>query len=208
MLNPRSSPTAAMDTATMNTVESKSTSERLPEAASSIDSNSSFSWRHVYFSDGENDTQRSVTHKELTPDMIQELWYSQDDIERMKNEVRCLVCKQRQIMNTSAREATNDNSSMSTTSNLQRYGAQRSKYRRDTLQSILNAQNQNRDPEFLRQVSEQCTAWARALAANQGLEDYCEVYDPLDSLIGSAKDSENEGWWTAECCPKRRRLCR
>mmetsp|Transcript_39917 Transcript_39917/g.96307 ORF Transcript_39917/g.96307 Transcript_39917/m.96307 type:complete len:132 (-) Transcript_39917:101-496(-) len=48
---------------------------------------------------------------------------------------------------------------------------------------ILHAQKKSRDPEFIRSVSRRCTAWARAIAREQGFHDYCAVYDPLDGLL-------------------------
>mmetsp|Transcript_8318 Transcript_8318/g.20029 ORF Transcript_8318/g.20029 Transcript_8318/m.20029 type:complete len:223 (-) Transcript_8318:45-713(-) len=175
MLNPR--PTALpMDTATFSTTKSHGKPDLEVSRQPTTSPSTSCCWRQVRFSNDENDTQ-NAPHEELSPEMINDMWYTHEE---MKHQVRSIVCRHLHCENFGW-NSTTDNISA-----LQRYSPQRSEYKQTTLRCILQAQNQSSDPDFIRSVSIQCTVRARALAANQGLEDYCEVYDPLDSLLGSA----------------------
>lgn len=129
--------------------------------------------RRVRFSMNDENDSQSAPHKELTAEMIDDLWYTEDEITEIKNNVRSLVIRNSQ-------HKVNDEEEMA---GLEKYNPQRSEYKKAALYHILRAQSKSRDPEFLRSVSSRSTAWARTVAADQGFHDYCEIYDPLDNLL-------------------------
>ncbi|CAJ1939307.1 unnamed protein product [Cylindrotheca closterium] len=146
------------------------------------------SWQQVRFSNEENDTQ-STALQELTSEMINDMWYNRQEFDVIKHQVRSIVWRQQFLNGETPSSSFRKNNNHDDTDNisvLQRYGPHRSAYKKLVIRYTLHAQNHSIDPDFLRSVSTQFSARARALAANQGFEDYCEVYDPLDSLLGSA----------------------
>lgn len=135
--------------------------------------------RSVHFSTDENDSQ-SAPHKELTTDMINGIWYNCDEIQQFKQEVRSIVIRHYQTTNGTTPPTKNE------IPELERYGPQRSEYKRFARHHIIQAQKHSRDPNYLRSVARRCTAWARAVATDRGFHDYCAVYDPLDGLLDTA----------------------
>lgn len=134
--------------------------------------------RHVHFATAadhaaaENDSIVPPPMKELTLTMINDVWYTEEEITNFKRTAKRIVCTGRIPEGDSV-------------SGLERYqDIQRSKYKRSALYYILQAQQSSRNPEFIRAVSKRCTAWARHVAFNQGFAQYCQVYgDPLDTLL-------------------------
>ncbi|CAJ1939297.1 unnamed protein product [Cylindrotheca closterium] len=127
--------------------------------------------RRVRFSVDENDTQ-SAPNQELTAEMISELWYTHEEVTGFKQEIRTLVIRRMQKGSLTEDEM----------AGLEKYHPQRSEYKKSAKHHILHAQTKRRGPEFLRSISRRCTAWARAIATEQGFHDYCAVYDPWDGL--------------------------
>jgi len=134
--------------------------------------------RRVQFSNDENDTQ-SAPYEQLTSGMIEAAWYSCQEIQYFKEEVRSTVLRHYYQQG----ETKNEDDEMA---GLEKYGLRRSKYKKAALYYTLQAQCQSKDPDFVRSVTRRCTAWARTLATSQGFHDYCAVYDPLDGLLGAA----------------------
>jgi hypothetical protein len=134
--------------------------------------------RRVQFSNDENDAQ-SAPPKELSLEMIEVIWYSSQEIQHFKEEVRSMVLRHYYQQG----ETKNEDDEMA---GLEKYDPRRSKYKQSALYYTLQAQSQSRDPNFLRLVARRCTAWARTLATNQGFHDHCAVYDPLDTLFDVA----------------------
>jgi len=132
----------------------------------------------VQFSNDENDTH-SAPHEQLSPEMIAATWYSYQEIQHFKEEVRSAVLRHYYQQG----ETKNEDDEMA---GLEKYDPQRSQYKQSALHYTLQAQSQSRDPSFLRSIARRCTAWARTLAINQGFNDYCAVYDPLDGLLDVA----------------------
>ncbi|KAL3932771.1 MAG: hypothetical protein SGBAC_010696 [Bacillariaceae sp.] len=130
------------------------------------------SFRRVRFAADENDSQ-SPAHRALTSEMISELWYTHEEVTKFKNDIRSLVIRQVQKGDLPKEEMMG----------LEKYNPQRSEFKKSAKYHILHAQRQNQDPEFLRSVSRRCTAWARAIARDQGFQDFCAVSDPLDGLL-------------------------
>ena len=52
-----------------------------------------------------------------------------------------------------------------------------------------------KEAEFLRIVSKKLTAWARDAAVSQGFADFCQVYDPLESLLGDSCENYNDSFF-------------
>lgn len=134
--------------------------------------------RRVQFSNDENNAQ-SAPHKELSSEMVEDIWYSSEEIQNFKEEVRSMVLQHYYKQG----ETKNENDEMA---GLEKYDPRRSRFKQSALYYTLRAQRQSRDPKFLRSVARRCTAWARALATSQGFHDHCAVYDPLDGLLDVA----------------------
>ena len=121
----------------------------------------------------ENDDGQPAPHKALTAQMIDHMWYNSKEIDQFKQDVRSVVIRKVKQQYVSDDELVG----------LGKYNPRRSEYKRSALYHILHAQSKSRDPNFIRAVSRRSTAWARAVANEQGLKDYCDVYDPLDDLL-------------------------
>jgi len=134
--------------------------------------------RRVQFSNDGNDAQ-SAPPKELSSEMIEVIWYSSQEIQHFKEEVRSMVLRHYYQQG----ETKNEDDEMA---GLEKYDPRRSKYKQSALHYTLQAQSHSRDPNYLRSIARRCTAWARTLATNQGFHYYCAVYDPLDGLLDVA----------------------
>ena len=113
--------------------------------------------------------------------MIEDMWFTYEEITKFKHDVRSLVI--RKVQRNNNKGITNNDDNDEEMSGLEKYNPQRSAYKKSALYHILNAQKKSRDPQFLRAVSRRSTAWARAIANEQGFKDYCAIYDPLDDLL-------------------------
>lgn len=107
----------------------------------------------------------------LTEDMCQDLWYQQDHLAAMKQEVRDLVLY-----------GSTDEEEMS---GLGRYTFERSQHKRSAIYYVIAAHRErSMDEEWVKAVSERCTGWARHIARQDGFEAYCDIYgDPLEVLL-------------------------
>lgn len=132
--------------------------------------------RHARFAVDKIDSQ-SAPHRTLTSSMINEMWYTPKEIDEFKQDIRSIVIRRAHKGGSLAED---DEDEMA---GLEKYSHQRSQYKKFAKYHTLNAQSKNRDPEFLRAVSRRFTAWATSIARDQGFQDYCAAYDPLDELL-------------------------
>jgi hypothetical protein len=128
----------------------------------------------------------------LTDELCHELWYQQDEINKMKADVRYTILHRNEI----AKTADGDQ-----LVGLHRFSPQRAQWKRSAIYYTLLAQKQQKhlqkfstkkdDPDklaqkvqdFVRKVSLRCTGWAREQAIKQGFKDYCAIHDPLACLF-------------------------
>lgn len=101
-------------------------------------------------------------------------WYSKTDI----------VCFQMQIRSVLMGLIKEEE----TTFGMERYGSERRLQRKTALRHIVLSQKVKKDPEFQRYISRQRTSASKATALNLALENYCEVYEPLSSLVEGGDD--------------------
>eukprot|EP00980_Cylindrotheca_fusiformis_P002505 scaffold586_cov68-Cylindrotheca_fusiformis.AAC.14 len=129
--------------------------------------------------------------KELTLDIINDVWFTEEEIYNFKRTAKQIVY--------SGQVPEGE-----TLCGLERYrDIRRSKYKRAAIYYILQAAGADSTPvkptereqhsEFVCAVSKRCTAWARHIARTQGMEHYFEVYgekeeDPLDDLFANFDD--------------------
>jgi hypothetical protein len=121
--------------------------------------------RRIHFAvpNDENDSVPS-TMTELTDDIINDLWYTEEEITTFKMMAKMIVF--------SGKVPAGE-----TMAGLERYhDIRRSKYKKSAIFYTLQAQHANTNPDFIMEVSRRCTIWARTVAENQGLEHFCEVY--------------------------------
>jgi len=126
--------------------------------------------RRITFADPDEDDSAPAPMKELTIEIINDVWYSLDELDYFKENVKRIVLS-RKVPEGEASEG------------LEKYDTRRMKFKFYALAYIMQAQREGCEPEFLRRVSRRCTAWARTTALNQGFHDFCEIYDPLDDLL-------------------------
>jgi hypothetical protein len=112
----------------------------------------------------------------LTKDNCQELWFQPDEVTAFKQEARNLVLFGKVGVDELA--------------GLERFNLERSKSKKAAIQYVLLANQQQKGVEFVRMVSRECSTWATDAALIQGFNDFCQVYDPLASLLGDAAGSE------------------
>jgi hypothetical protein len=115
----------------------------------------------------------------LTPEICRELWYQPDEINDFKKETRSLV------LDGNAKDG-------DALCGLERFSFERASYKRRVIRYVLLAQTKQKGAEFIRNIAEQLTAWARDIAEAQGFADFCQVYDPLESLLGSSCENYND----------------
>ena len=117
-----------------------------------------------------------------------DLWYRSEEIAAFKRDARNIVAFRKKI----AKKDEDD------VYGLGRYSLERAKHKRRIIHCILvvasriGLKNESGAEEFLRAVSERLSERARKEAQTQGFFDFCEVYDPLESLLGDdGKGEEN-----------------
>lgn len=131
------------------------------------------------------DEEKSQTNKnearpsveELTLKDIRRSWYSKPEIALFKIHAKLLMLHRHQI--------TED------MSGFERFNSSRIREKKSALHYVVLSQLVKKDPEFQRHVSQNCTARAKVLALNQGLENFRAAYDPLSCLVGSSSGGEN-----------------
>jgi len=153
------------------------------------------SGRHrVSFSADENDSQ-SAPNKELTCEMIQDMWYSSSELGGFKQEIKSILLQQ-------CRRGVASKASSDEFLGLERYEPKRDEFRRQAIYFTLQAQEKSKDSNFIRMVARKCTAYSRAVATKQGLVDYSVAYDSLYSLDTQGKRRQHHG---EECEGPRRK---
>lgn len=138
--------------------------------------------RFVLDKNDETSTVEKTSAPPLTPESCRELWYEPHEIDGFKKEARDLVL----YGGTGAGDDL---------CGLERFSFERSKQKRRVLRYVIYMQKQRKEAEFLRIVSKKLTAWARDAAVSQGFADFCQVYDPLESLLGDSCENYNDSFF-------------
>eukprot|EP00934_Nitzschia_sp_Nitz4_P003021 Nitzschia sp. Nitz4//scaffold111_size72815//63357//63941//NITZ4_005799-RA/size72815-processed-gene-0.73-mRNA-1//-1//CDS//3329533207//3011//frame0 len=110
--------------------------------------------------------------KEISQELHRVLFCQRDELALMKERVRhTILCG----------KANDDDE----TSGLGRYTFERSQHKRNALFHIISAYREySHDHEYIRYVSERCTAWAVYVAKKEADDVNYDVYgDPLDNLL-------------------------
>jgi hypothetical protein len=116
----------------------------------------------------------------LTEDDCLRLWYQKSETVAAKEYVRALV--------------NNPGDNVDDLVGLSKFTRiERSYHKRSAIWYVLAAHRESPyNHDFVRQVSNRCTEWARSVAEQEGFANYCEVYgDPFDSLMFNMEDNSN-----------------
>ena len=125
-----------------------------------------FRQRRVSFSSEENVKEISTSNTDS--------WYSKNDISSFKMQVKSFVLGQ-----TSTEEEA---------FGMERYQFERRQQKKTALRHIVLSQQVKKDPEFQRYISRHQTATSKEMALNEALANFCDVYDPLSSLLDGGDD--------------------
>eukprot|EP00339_Tiarina_fusa_P019091 CAMPEP_0117050154 /NCGR_PEP_ID=MMETSP0472-20121206/34630_1 /TAXON_ID=693140 ORGANISM="Tiarina fusus, Strain LIS" /NCGR_SAMPLE_ID=MMETSP0472 /ASSEMBLY_ACC=CAM_ASM_000603 /LENGTH=195 /DNA_ID=CAMNT_0004763831 /DNA_START=103 /DNA_END=690 /DNA_ORIENTATION=+ len=107
----------------------------------------------------------------LTDETCAELWYQPDEIACLKHDTRNMVLY-------------GQNSFGETDmSGLERYSMERSRHKKEVIRYVLMVHRMGKDADCLGDASRNSTSWAAGVAAQQGYNDYVEVYNPLPELV-------------------------
>ncbi|CAJ1948565.1 unnamed protein product [Cylindrotheca closterium] len=123
--------------------------------------------RKVCFSNEENAASSPL--KEITNEHVANVWYSKGEIGSFKAQAKYLV-----LSGLPPKEDT---------FGLERYQLERSRQKRATVNYVVLSQKVNRDSEFQSYISRRNSSTSKEAALNQALENFCQVYDPLSSLL-------------------------
>ncbi|CAJ1948577.1 unnamed protein product [Cylindrotheca closterium] len=106
---------------------------------------------------------------EITQEHLTNNWYSKRDIRAFREQAKELV-----LSGLPSNEET---------FGLERYKLERSRQKKSTVKYVVLSQKVVKDPGFQRYISRRRTSTSKEAALNQALENFCEVYDPLSSLL-------------------------
>ncbi|CAJ1965473.1 unnamed protein product [Cylindrotheca closterium] len=110
-------------------------------------------------------------HKELTKEMIHEVWYSQMEILTFQKRIKLTLLLKERF------PTLNDSNFKDSMLGLDRHNPKRASYKRAATKFTLEAQQKSDDPDFLALVSRQCSSWAKSIAIHSALKTCCDVYD-------------------------------
>ena len=132
--------------------------------------------RRVHFDCDESDVPLHITSapplfETLKLETAQEIWYLQSEIASFKREARNILLYGK----------TEEKDELC---GLERFNLERSIQKKNAVKYVMLAQKLQKGADFVKEVYRQCTTWATDLALVQGFNDFCEVYDPLKSLLG------------------------
>jgi hypothetical protein len=116
----------------------------------------------------------------LTLETCQELWYQPKEIAVFKAVTRQLILYGKASL-PQGRSGQEEEDGMD---GLERFNLERSKHKKTSIHCVILAQQQQKGPDFLKIISKKCTRRANDLAVMQGFQDFVQVYDPLESLLG------------------------
>jgi hypothetical protein len=143
---------------------------------------------------------------ELTMDQAHQLWYKQSEIAAFKSSARRIV------LSTGTVDEQPDEGECDP-SGLERFSLQRSFHKKRAIQCVVKASKRRKDltPLFVASgrvcslepdlmisensvslIYQHCSAVATEIALEQGFKDFCQVYDPLASLLGDANIDDME----------------
>ena len=107
----------------------------------------------------------------LTEDICKELWFQQSEIANIRTTTRNIILF--------------SDPKSEDLAGLERFrNFERSQRKKSANRFVLLAQWKGFDSNFIGKISEECSQWAVTEAALQGFRDFCQVYDPLESLLG------------------------
>jgi hypothetical protein len=166
---------------------------RIPEEDDKTSIRKSVTFLFDNSSSGDGDAQgehlASPSPLQLTAEICHDLWYQTPEITAMKQDAK------RVLLNRT-------DSSPDERLGLERFNSQRAVWKRSAIHYVLMAQKQRHGEDFIRRVSQRCSAWAREMAIHQGFKDYCAVNDPLASLFGNEEENYNDCFFNEPyCCP-------
>eukprot|EP00526_Cylindrotheca_closterium_P019042 CAMPEP_0113629664 /NCGR_PEP_ID=MMETSP0017_2-20120614/15403_1 /TAXON_ID=2856 /ORGANISM="Cylindrotheca closterium" /LENGTH=223 /DNA_ID=CAMNT_0000540079 /DNA_START=52 /DNA_END=723 /DNA_ORIENTATION=+ /assembly_acc=CAM_ASM_000147 len=160
-------------TSTKDRVVLKSLSTNIPSMRKRT-----FRQRKVCFSfEKENPAAAPSPVKEITLDHITNVWYSKGEIRSFKTQAKSLILR--------------GLPSNEETFGMERYQLERSRTKKNTVKYVVLSQKVKSDPEFQSYISRRNSSTAKEFALDQALENFCEVYDPLSSLLEGG-DNYNE----------------
>lgn len=107
--------------------------------------------------------------EEITQEHVASVWYSKDEIRSFKSQAKSLII----------RGLPSNEESFG----MERYLLERSRSKKSTVNYVVLSQKIKKDPEFQSYTSRNHSATAKEMALHQALENFCEVYDPLSSLL-------------------------
>ena len=138
--------------------------------------------KRVHFSTDENDSQLAP-HKELTSEMVQDMWYTSTEMDCLKEDVKSIILQRNRELAQVTKEVSEN------ALGLERYETKRDEFRRAAIFYTLQAQKKSKDPTFIGLIAHQCTDFARAAATLQGMKDFGAAYDAtaLDSSLDTQR---------------------
>jgi hypothetical protein len=143
----------------------------------------------------------------LTEEDCEALWYQPEEVAAFKADIRYLI-----MYYAESRSSCTSHDEDDDMRGLERYNLERSTYKKSAIYYVLMAQKKSKgNPKVIRMVSKRCTGWAQELALHQGFEDFCAVYDPLETLLGRDEDDQHKNYNDSlfnkkeeSCCLKRK----
>lgn len=150
----------------------------LPTKKSNNINKRSFGERKVCFNLDKNSNAAPVG--EISLGRAANTWYSTNEIRSFKAQVKALVSK--------------GLPSNEEIFGMERYAWDRQSSRKKIVKYVFLSQKINRDPEFQNYISRRRSSAYKEMALNQALENFCEVYDPLSSLLGDGSNDEGDNY--------------
>jgi hypothetical protein len=137
---------------------------------------------------GDNTTNKRVVccrtapslFETLSEEICQRLWFQDSEIAAFRSETRSLILYGKQ-------------SEDDDFAGLERFSLERSNRKKTAIQLVLLAQRKGNDASFIQAIATECSEWAVTAGVLQGFQDFCQVYDPLTSLLGANDDDDSAG---------------
>ncbi|KAL3937685.1 MAG: hypothetical protein SGBAC_007255 [Bacillariaceae sp.] len=153
---------------TKQRVALKALSANIKASSQSPSRKRSIRQRKVCFSFDQENTAPSPV-KEITHEHNTNAWYSKGEISSFKAHTKSLVVR--------------GLPSEDETFGMERFLRDRSQQKKSTVRYVVLSQKVNKDPEFQSYISRRNSSTSKETALNQALENFCDVYDPLSSLL-------------------------
>lgn len=140
------------------------------------------SGKRVSFSDSCSTESKShqfpLHQQQITEEDYRTLWFQKDELVAAKQYMRYLIL-----------HGSEEEHGVDEMSGLHRYNMERSQHKRSAIHYVIEAYRSNpTNHEFVREVSKQCTGWARQVAEEEGFATFCQVY-------GDPVEINSTAWW-------------